>query len=69
MYKKCVDSYPPFRPILSALQTPTHKLAKYLVIILVPLTTNKCTVNYSFSFATEIVDQDSSNFMESLGID
>ena len=69
VHKKCVDGCPPFRPILSALQTPTYKLAKYLVPILEPLTTNKYTVKDSFKFATEIVEQDSSNFMGSLDID
>ena len=43
VHKKCVDGCPPFRPILSALQTPTYKLAKYLVPILELLTTNKFT--------------------------
>ena len=38
MHKKCVDGSPPFRPILSALQTPKYKLVKYLVPILEPLT-------------------------------
>ena len=39
-----VDGCPPFRPILSALPTPTDKLAKFLVLILEALTTNKYTV-------------------------
>ena len=69
MHKKCVDGCPIFRPILSALQTPKYKLAKYLVPILEPLTTNKYTVKDSFKFATEIVEQDSNNFMGSLDID
>ena len=56
--KKCVNGCPPFRPILFALQTPTYKLAKYLVPILEP-----------YNFATEIFEQDSSNFMGSLDID
>ena len=68
MHKKCVDGCLPFRPILSALQTPTYKLAKYLAPILEPLTTNKYTVKDSFKFATEIVEQDSNNFMGSLDI-
>ena len=44
VHKKCVDGCPPFKPISSALQTPTYKLAKYLVPILEPLTNNKYTV-------------------------
>ena len=54
---------------MSALQTSTYKLAKYLAHILEPLITNKYTVKDSFNFATEIVEQDSSKFMGSLGID
>ena len=65
VHKKCVDDCPPFRPILSSLQTPTFKLAKYLEL----LTTNKYTVKDLFNFANEIVKQDSSNFMGSLDID
>ena len=69
VHKKCDDGCPPFRPILFALQTPTSKLAKYVVPILEPLTTNKYTVKNLFNFATEIVEQDSSNLMGSLDID
>ena len=69
VHKKCVGACPPFRPTLSALQTPTYKLAKYLVPVLESLTYNKYTVKDSFNLATEIVEQGSSNFMESLDID
>ena len=41
----------------------TYKLAKYLQPILKPSTTNKYKAKYSFNFVTEIVEQDSSNFM------
>ena len=68
VHKKCVDFCPPFS-LLSALKTPTYKLAKDLVPILEPVTTNKYTVKDSSNFATEIVEQDSSNFMGSLDID
>ena len=65
VHKKCVDGCLSFIPVLSALQTPTYKLAKVSVSILEPLTTNKYTVKDWFNFATEIADQDSSNFMGS----
>ena len=55
--------------ILSALQIPTYKLAKYLVPNLEPSTNNIYTVKYSFNFATEIAEQNSSSFMENLDID
>ena len=54
---------------MSALQTSTCKLTKYLAHIFEPLITNKYTVKDSFNFATEIFEQDSSNFMGSLDID
>ena len=69
VHKKCVDDCPPSRPILPALKTPTHKLAKYLVSILEPLTNKKYTVSDPFNFVTKIVEQDSSNFMGNLDID
>ena len=56
VYKASAGNFPPFRPVLSALNTPTYKLAKFLVPILKPLATNKFTVKDSFHFKEEIVD-------------
>ena len=61
VHKQEVDGCPPhphlpFRPILSALQTSTHTLAKFLVPILDPLTKNEYTVKDSFHFAQEICE-------------
>ena len=64
--KKSVDGCQPFRPILSALQTPTYNLAKYLMLTLEPLTNNKYTVKNLFNF---VVEQDSSNIMGTLDVD
>ena len=60
---------PPFRPILSAFQTPTYNLAKFLVPILNPLTKNEYTVKDSFQFAEEICEQDPTLTMGSLDVD
>ena len=68
-HENCADGCVPFRPVLTALQTPTYKLSKHLVTILEPLTTNKHKVNNSFNFVTEIVEQDSGNFIETLDSD
>ena len=57
VHKASVGNYLPFRPILLALNTPTCKLAKFLVPILKPLTTNEFTVKDFFQFAEEIIDQ------------
>ena len=69
VYKDIIDNCPPFRPILSAINTPTYKLAKFLVPILKSLTSNEYTVKDSFAFAEEIVEQDSEFFMGSLDVD
>ena len=69
VHKDIIDNCPPFRPILSAINTPTYKLAKFLVPILKSLTSNEHTVKDSFAFAEEIVEQDSECFMGSLDVD
>ncbi len=46
------------RPILSAIGTPCHALAKFLVPILQLLTVNTYTVKDSFAFAKEIASLD-----------
>ena len=69
VHKDIIDNCPPFRPILSAINTPTYKLAKFLVPILKSLTSNEYTVKDSFAFAEEIVEQDSEFFMGSLDVD
>lgn len=57
VYKICVDGCLPFRPISSASQTPTHKLVKFLVPVIVSLTIEKYTFKDSFNFVTEIVEK------------
>ena len=69
VHKQQVDGYPPFQPILSALQTSTYNLAKLLVPILNPFTKNECTVKNSFQFAEEICEQDPTLTMGSLDVD
>ena len=54
IHKSIVDGVPPFRPILSAIGTPTYKLAKFFVPLLVPLTYNQYTIKDSFSFCEEL---------------
>ena len=50
VHKTVINNIPQFRPILSAINTPVYKLAKYLVPILLPLTVNDYTVKDSFTF-------------------
>ena len=58
-----------FRPILSAIGTPTYKLAKFLRKFLTPSTANEFTVIDSFHFAEEICQQYFNLSMASLDID
>ena len=60
---------PPLRPILSALDTPSYRLAKYLVPILSPLTSNEHVTKDSFTFAANIREQNHEHFMTSFDID
>ena len=48
VHKPIIDNCPSFRPILSAIDTPTYNLATFLVPILSPLTVNEFTVHVSF---------------------
>ena len=57
---------PPFRNILSALQTYAYKIAKILLLFLESLTTDKYTVKDLLSLAPEVIDQDSSKFIDSI---
>ena len=63
------DNCPPFRPILSAIKTPSYKLAKFLVPFLQPITTNLFTVKNSFEFAEEVVQQNQEFYMASLDVE
>ena len=69
VYKQKVDGCPPFRQILSALQTPTYNLAKLLVLISNPLTKNEYTVKDSFQFDEQIYEQDPTLSMGNLDVD
>ena len=54
---------------MSTINIPTCKLAKFLVPILKPLTSNEYTIKDSFVFAEEIVEQDCECFIGSLDVD
>ena len=66
---KDINNCTPFQLILSAINTPTCKLAKFLVLILKSLTSSEYMVKESFAFAEEIVEQDSEFFMGSIDVD
>ena len=69
MHKPLKNGLLPFRPILSAISTPTYKLAK-LVPVLSDITQNEFTVEDSFTFVDESLTQDSDDlYMASLDVD
>ena len=63
------EKCPPFRPILSAIGTVSYNLAKFLVPILAPLTTNQFVCKDSFSFAAEVRNQNPDLFMALFDMD
>ena len=69
VHKPLINGLPPFRPILSAIGTPTYKLAKFLVPVLSDITQNEFTVKDSFTFVDEILTQNSNLHMASLDVD
>ena len=69
VHKPTKNNLPPFRPILSAIGTPTYNVAKFLVPLLSELTINDYSVKDSFSFVDEILSQNPKLHMASLDID
>ena len=69
IHKLIKDGVPSFRPILSAIGTPTYKPSKFFVPLLTPLTLNEYTVKDSFSFAKELSNYDSNLVMASFDVE
>ena len=69
IHKETRNGLSPFRPILSAIGTPTYKLAKFLLKFSTPSTTNRYAVIDSIHFAEEICQQDSNLHMACLDTD
>ena len=69
VHKPVTDRCPSLRPILSAINTPSYKLAKFLVPLLTPLTSNDFTIKDSVSFAEEVSSLDSAYYMTSFDIE
>ena len=69
VHKEVKEGIPPFRPILSAINTPSYRLAKFFVPILSELTKNGFVLKDSFAFASDIRNQDPDMFMTSFDID
>ena len=59
----------PLRPILASYNTPSYKLAKYLVPLLQPFSENEFTLSNSTTFVKDIVAQDLDLYMVSLDVE
>ena len=64
-----VDNCPPFRAILSTINTATYNLAKCLAHIFKFFFSNKYTVANSFDFAEEIVEKKPEFSLKILDVD
>ena len=69
VHKVVTEGIPPFRPILSAINTPAYHVAKFFVPVLSNLTKNKFILKDSFEFAANIRKQNADLFMASFDID
>ena len=59
----------PLRPILAAYNMPNYSLAKHLVPLLAPLTSNNYSIKNSFSFANFITKQQSKQYLVSFDVE
>ena len=68
-HEKVLDKCPLFRPILTAIKTPSYNLAKFLFLLIELITKNNITVTNSFEFSKEICEQIPGYFMVSLDVE
>ena len=69
VHKIMTDGLPSFTSILPAIDISTYKLAKFLVPILEPLSTNEYTIKDSFTFAEKLQSFDSKLVMASFDVE
>ena len=69
VHKQLINNYPLFRPILSAIDTPTYNIAKFFVLIRKPLTTNHYTLKDTSELLRDILNQNANLFMTGLDAD
>ena len=69
VHKALVNGIPPFRPIISAIGTSSHKIARFILPILKPHSTNNFTLTDSFKFKNEILEQDGKLHMGTMDIE
>ena len=70
MHKPVTDRCHSLRePILSAINTPSYKLVKFLALLLTPLISSDYTIKDLFSFAEELSSFDCAHYMTSFDIE
>ena len=69
VHKPVTDRCPSRRPIISAINTPSHEPAKFLVPLLKSFTSNDYIIKDSFSFAEEVSSFDCAHYMTSFDIE
>ena len=69
VHKAITGLCPSFRPTLSAIGTPSYKLAKVLVLKLYSITFDEFTVKYFFDNTEKIVHQATKLFVGNLNVD
>ena len=69
VHKESVNGHKPFRPILSAINTPTYENVEFLIPLLKPITINDFVTTDSFSFCNDVKTQDVNQFMVSYDVD
>ena len=69
IHNSLIDRCPHLQLILPAIKTRSYNIAKHLVPILEPITTNKVTIKNRFEFAKEVIEQDSGLFMASFDVE
>ena len=69
VHKGLVNGKLKFRPILSAIGTPSYQIAKFILPLLEPFTKNEFTVKDSFTFSEEILTLSTGEKMASLDIE
>ena len=67
-HKKVPDKCSPFRPIFSAIKTPSYYLVNFLFPLIERITKNSFTVENSFEFSREIYGKNPEYFMASLDV-
>ena len=69
VYKPVINRCLSLQPIISATNTPSYKLAKFLIPLLTPLTSNDFTIKDSFSFAKDVSSFDCAHYMNNFDIE